>query len=67
MEDVLEVYLLPYDPKRPQICMDEAGKQLVAETRKPIAIEPGRPVRYDYEYERNGTCNEWHVNFRNLP
>ena len=57
MEDILEVYSRPYDPKRPQICMDEAGKQLVAETRKPIEIEPGKPARYDYEYERNGTCN----------
>ncbi len=57
MEDILEVYSRPYDAKRPQICMDEAGKQLVAETRKPIAIAPGKPRRYDYEYERNGTCN----------
>jgi hypothetical protein len=57
MEDVLEVYSRPYDPKRPQICMDEAGKQLVKETRTPIAAEPGQPERYDYEYERNGTCN----------
>jgi hypothetical protein len=57
MEDVLEVYSRPYDPKRPQVCMDEAGKQLVKETRKPIAAEPGQPERYDYEYERNGTCN----------
>lgn len=57
MEDVLEVYSRPYDPKRPQICMDEAGKQLVAETRKPIPAEPGKAARYDYEYERNGTSN----------
>ncbi len=57
MEDVLEVYSRPYDPKRPQVCMDEAGKQLVKETRKPITAEPGQPERYDYEYERNGTCN----------
>jgi DDE superfamily endonuclease len=57
MEDVLDVYSRPYDPRRPQICMDEAGKQLVKETRTPIAAEPGRPERYDYEYERNGTCN----------
>lgn len=57
MEDVLEVYSRPYDPKRPQVCMDEAGKQLVKETREPIAAEPSQPERYDYEYERNGTCN----------
>jgi hypothetical protein len=57
MEDILEVYSRPYDPKRPQICMDEAGKQLVAETRRPLPPKPGKPLRYDYEYERNGTCN----------
>ena len=57
MEDVLEVYSRPYDPKRPQICMDEAGKQLVGETRRPLPLQPGKPLRYDYEYERNGTCN----------
>ena len=44
MEDILEVYSRPYDSKQPQICMDEAGKQLVAETRKPIEIEPGKPA-----------------------
>ena len=57
MKDILEVYSRPYDFKQPQICMDEAGKQLVAETRKSLEIEPGKPPRYDYEYERNGTCN----------
>jgi len=57
MEDVLEVYAQPYDPEFPVVCMDEAGKQLVAETRIPLPVEPGQPARYDYEYERNGTCN----------
>jgi len=57
MEDVLEVYQRPYDPKRPVVCVDEATKQLVKETRKTIPAAPGRPERTDYEYERNGTAN----------
>ena len=57
MEDVLEVYHRPYDPRRPVICMDEASKQLIAEVRQPLPHEPGKPLRYDSEYERRGTCN----------
>jgi hypothetical protein len=57
MEDVLEVYHRPYDPKRPVVCFDEASKQLVKETRTPIPAAPGRPATTDYEYERNGTAN----------
>ena len=57
MEDVLEVYTRPFDPKRPQVCMDEVSKQLVGETRTPIPAAPGVPGRYDYEYVRNGVAN----------
>lgn len=57
MEDVLEVYTRPYDPRRPQVCLDETSKQLVAETRTPIPATPGQPERVDYEYERKGTAN----------
>ena len=57
MEDVLAVYTRPRDPDRPLVCLDETSKQLVAETRVPIPMKPGRPARYDYEYERNGTAN----------
>lgn len=57
MEDVLEVYQRPYDPRFPQICMDEGSKQLLADTREPIAMKPGKPAREDYEYEREGVCN----------
>ena len=57
MEDVLEVYTRPYDPSRPQVCLDEKNKQLVKEVREPLAVKPGRIARYDYEYERNGTAN----------
>jgi DDE superfamily endonuclease len=57
MEDVLELYAEPYDPARPKVNFDEASKQLIAETRQPLAPQPGQPQRYDYEYQRNGTRN----------
>jgi hypothetical protein len=57
MEDVLAVYTRPRDPDRPLVCLDESSKQLIAETRVPIPMRPGRPARCDYEYERHGTAN----------
>jgi hypothetical protein len=57
MEDVLAVYKRPHDPDHPLVCLDETSKQLIAETRTPIAMTPGNPVRHDYEYERNGVAN----------
>ena len=57
MEQVLETYKKPYDARRPVVCMDETSKQLVKETRQPIAIKAGQPLRYDYEYERHGVAN----------
>jgi hypothetical protein len=57
MEDILEVYQRPRDPEFPMVCVDETSKQLIAETRVPIPAKPGRVVRYDYEYRRNGTAN----------
>jgi hypothetical protein len=57
MEDVLEVYQRPRDAQQPLVCVDEASKQLLADTRAPIPMKQGRPVRADYEYERNGTAN----------
>jgi len=57
MEDVLAVYHRPPDPACPVVCVDETSKQLIVETRNPIPAKPGRPARYDYEYERNGTAN----------
>ena len=59
MEDVLEVYKRPYDSKRPVVCMDEQPMQLIKETRIPLPPEPGAPARFDYEYERNGTANNF--------
>jgi len=57
MEDVLEVYARPYDPEYPQVCMDELSKQLIGEVRIPIPVQVGQPLKYDSEYERNGTAN----------
>jgi hypothetical protein len=57
MEDVLDVYQRPYDLKRSLVCMDETSKQQIKETRKPIPAQPGKPERYDHEYERNGVSN----------
>jgi hypothetical protein len=57
MEDVLDVYHRPLDPKRPLICLDEASKQLIGEVAQPVPAAPGRPERIDYEYTRNGTAN----------
>jgi hypothetical protein len=56
MEDVLAVYTRPRDPECPLVCLDESSKQLLAETRVPVPMKPGRPARHDYEYERNGTA-----------
>jgi len=57
MEDVLDLYEEPYDPKRPKVNVDETSKQLIAETRVPLLPKPGQPALYDYEYQRNGTRN----------
>ena len=57
MEDVLAVYIRPYDPAYPVVCLDETSKQLVAETRTSLPAEPGQPARTDYEYARCGTAN----------
>jgi uncharacterized small protein (DUF1192 family) len=57
MEDVLAVYHRPRDKNFPLVCLDEASKQLLRETRTPIPMKPGQPARHDYEYERNGTAN----------
>ena len=57
MEEVLEVYARPYDPRRPVVGCDEASKQLLADVRPPLPPAPGQPQRVDYEYERHGTGN----------
>ena len=57
LEDILTVYTRPHDPRTPIVCMDETSKQLTKETRRPLSPRPGEPLRYDYEYERNGVAN----------
>lgn len=57
MEEVLDVYTRPYDPKRPLICLDEMPRQLLAEVREPRAVSPGQPAKHDYEYQRNGVAD----------
>ena len=71
MEDVLDLYAEPPDPKRPVVCFDESPTQIIAEARQPIPPEPGRPQRFDYEYRRNGTANlfvalDAHRSWRNV-
>ena len=56
MEDVLDVYTRPYDPRVPQVCLDELGTQLLADSRPPLPVAPGHPAREDYEYVRHGTA-----------
>ena len=57
MEDVLDLYHLPYDPNFPYVCFDESNKQLVTEKRTPVEATPGQVERHDYEYKRNGVRN----------
>jgi len=57
MEDVLDVYTRPYDPRRPQVCLDETSRQLLGDVTAPLAPAPGRPAREDHEYTRAGVCN----------
>ena len=57
MEDVLDVYTRPYDPRRPQVCLDQTSRQLLDEVTPPLPPAPGRPAREDYEYVRQGVCN----------
>lgn len=56
MEDVLDLYEQPYDPKRPKLCVDERPCQLIEDVLVPIPLQPGQSKREDYEYKRNGTC-----------
>ena len=57
MEDVLDVYCRPLDPKYPQVCFDESSKQQTKEVHAPLPTAPGEPMRFDTEYERNGVRN----------
>ena len=55
MEDILDVYCRPCNPRYPVVCLDEASKQLLGNVREPLPMEPGKPQRVDSDYERRGT------------
>jgi len=57
MEEVLDLYKRPYDPRKPLVCFDERPKQLISEMRNPIPVKQGHAARYDHEYRRNGVAN----------
>jgi hypothetical protein len=57
MEDVLDVYTRPYDRRRPQVCLDETSRQLLADVRDPLPAQPGQAARQDPEYVRAGVVN----------
>lgn len=57
MEDLLHLYRLPFDEKRPVICFDELPVQLLGEVVMPLPMKEGKPKRCDYEYARHGTCS----------
>jgi DDE superfamily endonuclease len=57
MEDVLDTYAKPYDSKRPVVCVDEGGKQLIGDVREPLPVRPGSPAKEDSVYERGGVAN----------
>jgi hypothetical protein len=56
MEDILDLYEMPYDPRYPVICFDERPCQLLGDTLVPIPMQPGKSYKYDYHYARKGTC-----------
>lgn len=57
MEDILDIYEMPYNPQIPVVCMDEKPYQLLGETRDPLHVRCGNTKKIDYEYVRNGTCS----------
>lgn len=57
MEDILDIYEMPYNPQVPVVCMDEKPYQLLGETREPLHVRCGDTKKIDYEYVRNGTCS----------
>lgn len=71
MEDVLDLYAEPEDPRRPRVCFDECPYQLISEVESVVPAQPGQPERHDYTYQREGTCNLFlfvrpHVGWRHV-
>ena len=62
MEQVLDVYKMPYNADFPVVCMDESPKQMIKETRLPLTMKPGQEKKVDFEYERCGVCNIFMAN-----
>jgi len=54
MEDVLQLYKMPYDADYPLVCLDETSKQLISEVCRPLPCRPGQPYRYESTYKRQG-------------
>ena len=61
MEDVLDVYELPYDPQHPVVCMDEKPYQLLDDARETLPMRPGDIQKVDSEYVRNSTCSIFEI------
>ena len=57
MEETFDISKQPYDSQCPQVCIDAMSTQLIGEVRAPLPAAPGKPLRYDTEYQRNGTAN----------
>ena len=57
MEDILDLYAAPADPRHPRVCFDELACGLIGDVYAPWPARPGRPARYDYEYQRHGSAN----------
>lgn len=57
MEDVLDVYARPRNPKRPLVCFDASNKEQHREVVEPLPVAPGQVARQESTYERNGVSN----------
>ena len=57
MEDILDIYEMPYNPEIPVVCMDEKPYQCLEQTRTPLPMRPGDNQKIDSEYVREGTCS----------
>lgn len=57
MEDILDIYEMPYNPQPPVVCMDEKPYQCLGEIHEPLPMRPGDNQKIDSEYTREGTCS----------
>ena len=61
MEDILDLYEQPYNPRRPVVCVDEFSLAIHDEKVMPLPLKPGSPQKNDYEYIRKGSCSAFVV------